>query len=300
MTAPPPTATPYTLRALVAYFLHLGTLGFGGPIALVGYMQRDLVETRRWISLADFKEGLALAQLAPGPLAAQLAIYLGWLHHGEPGATLVAFAFVLPFLPLYVRQLGVQDEHAVALWAGVLIGVSPLLAGLLAPAWGRLADRYGHKRMAARALVSYVIILMLASAVTNVWQLLATRIGIGGFLAPFLFVYQPALLMKGDWTEIVLAFVSAAIGISALCASLAGHMFTPLGWPARVFLAAVSLAAISPDLLVSVATSLVLLAFGAWNWWQERQHPVTTAVPTVVVAGPAAPAPGTPPPTVME
>ena len=59
-------------------------------------MQRDLVETRGWIRLEDYKEGLALAQLAPGPLAAQLAIYLGWVHHGFVGATLVAFAFVLP------------------------------------------------------------------------------------------------------------------------------------------------------------------------------------------------------------
>jgi chromate transporter len=56
----------YSLRRLVSYFLRLGTTGFGGPIALVGYMQRDLVETRRWIALEDYKEGLALAQLAPG------------------------------------------------------------------------------------------------------------------------------------------------------------------------------------------------------------------------------------------
>ena len=78
------------------YFLRLGTFGFGGPIALVGYMQRDLVEDRRWVSKQDYSEGLALAQLAPGPLAAQLAIYLGWLRGGSLGATLVAIAFVLP------------------------------------------------------------------------------------------------------------------------------------------------------------------------------------------------------------
>ena len=71
------------------------------------------------------------------------------------------FAFVLPFLPLYVRELGVQDDKAVALWAGVLVGVAPLLAGLMAPVWGRLADRYGQKRMVLRALVSYVILLVL-------------------------------------------------------------------------------------------------------------------------------------------
>jgi chromate transporter len=95
LTAEAPAAH-CTLRELVLYFLRLGTFGFGGPIALVGYMQRDLVEDRRWISKQDYGEGLALAQLAPGPLAAQLAIYLGWLRGGSFGATLVAIAFVLP------------------------------------------------------------------------------------------------------------------------------------------------------------------------------------------------------------
>ncbi len=78
------------------YFLRLGTLGFGGPIALAGYMQRDLVEHKRWFSKQDYVEGLALAQLAPGPLAAQLAIYLGWARGGVLGASLVGLAFVLP------------------------------------------------------------------------------------------------------------------------------------------------------------------------------------------------------------
>src|SRR5437899_4735991 len=87
---------PCTLGELLLYFLRLGTAGFGGPIALVGYMQRDLVEKRRWISRQDYVEGLALAQLAPGPLAAQLAIYLGWVRGGATGATVVGAAFVLP------------------------------------------------------------------------------------------------------------------------------------------------------------------------------------------------------------
>src|SRR5215813_7000582 len=85
-----------TLRELLLYFLRLGTTGFGGPVALVGYMHRDLVERRKWISEAEYKEGLTLAQLMPGPLAAQLAIYLGFVHHGVFGATLVGIAFVLP------------------------------------------------------------------------------------------------------------------------------------------------------------------------------------------------------------
>jgi chromate transporter len=81
---------------VLRYFLRLGTFGFGGPIALAGYMQRDLVEARGWISKKDYVDGLALAQLAPGPLAAQLAIYLGWAKGRVFGATAVAAAFILP------------------------------------------------------------------------------------------------------------------------------------------------------------------------------------------------------------
>jgi chromate transport protein ChrA len=85
-----------SLRQFTLYFLKLGSVGFGGPIALVGYMHRDLVEDRKWVLPDDYREGLALAQLAPGPLAAQLAIYLGWVRAGVLGATLVGIAFVLP------------------------------------------------------------------------------------------------------------------------------------------------------------------------------------------------------------
>src|SRR5512142_1880348 len=84
----------YTLGQLVRYMLGLGTWGFGGPVALVGYMYRDLVENRKWISEADYKEGLTLAQLMPGPLAAQLAMYLGYVHYRNIGATLIGMAYV--------------------------------------------------------------------------------------------------------------------------------------------------------------------------------------------------------------
>jgi chromate transporter len=106
---------PCSLREFSLYFLRLGTFGFGGPIALAGYMQRDLVEQRRWLSKEDYVEGLALAQLAPGPLAAQLAIYLGWVRGKVLGATLIGFAFVLPsfimvlaLAALYLRFDGLQ------------------------------------------------------------------------------------------------------------------------------------------------------------------------------------------------
>jgi chromate transporter len=99
-----------TRLALARYFLWLGTTGFGGPIALVGYMQRDLVERRRWFTADELSSGLAFAQTSPGPLAAQLALYLGWRRGGVGGATLAGVAFIVPsFLmvlaisALYVR-----------------------------------------------------------------------------------------------------------------------------------------------------------------------------------------------------
>jgi TRAP-type uncharacterized transport system fused permease subunit len=140
-----------------------------------------------------------------------------------------------------------------------------------------------------------------ANPMTTGWQ--ATRIGIGGFLAPFLFVYQPALLMKGDWPTIVVTFVCAVIGISALCASLAGPMFRPLDWGQRALLAAVSLAAISPYLMVSIVTSAIVLAFGTWDWWHERRRPAPPATSVTVTPGEAriATPPATlPPSSLME
>ncbi|MBI3835448.1 MAG: chromate transporter [Planctomycetes bacterium] len=126
----------YTLAQLVGYATKLGSIGFGGPVALVGYMHRDLVERRKWIFEADYKEGLALAQLAPGPLAAQLAIYLGYVHYKIIGATLVGIAFVLPsFLMVlglgwaYVRYQGLSWMQAVFYGVGAaVIGIIALSA----------------------------------------------------------------------------------------------------------------------------------------------------------------------------
>src|SRR5215831_12019648 len=122
-----------TLRELLLYFLRLGTTGFGGPIALVGYMQRDLVEKRRWISKQDYVEGLALAQLAPGPLAAQLAIYLGWVRGGVTGATLVGIAFVLPsfFMVLAISALYLR-YGGLAWMQGAFYGIGAAVIAIIA------------------------------------------------------------------------------------------------------------------------------------------------------------------------
>src|SRR5712691_8340899 len=86
-----------TTVELLKYFLYLGSLGFGGPVALVGYMQRDLVERRQWFTKEEYMKSLALSQLAPGPLAAQLAICLGYVHSRVRGATLIGIITIAAY-----------------------------------------------------------------------------------------------------------------------------------------------------------------------------------------------------------
>jgi chromate transporter len=122
-----------TLAGLVRYFLKLGSAGFGGPIALVGYMHRDLVEDREWFTEAEFQQGMAVAQMMPGPLAAQLAMWFGYLHAGARGAVAVSAPFVLPpFLivtavaVLYAEYQGLDVVH------NVFLGVGPAVLAIIA------------------------------------------------------------------------------------------------------------------------------------------------------------------------
>jgi len=124
---------PYSLWQMVQYMTKLGTIGFGGPVALVGYMHRDLVEERKWISEADYKEGLTLAQLMPGPLAAQLAIYLGYVHYGIRGATLAGVAFVLPSFIMVVALGAAYVSYGGLTWMqAVFYGVGAAVIGIIA------------------------------------------------------------------------------------------------------------------------------------------------------------------------
>jgi chromate transporter len=123
----------YSLWDLIRYMAKLGTLGFGGPVALCGYMHRDLVERRHWITEADYKEGLALAQLMPGPLAAQLAIYLGYVDYGIRGATLAGLAFVLPSFAMVVALGMAYVAYGGLTWMqAVFYGVGAAVIGIIA------------------------------------------------------------------------------------------------------------------------------------------------------------------------
>ena len=129
LQAPP----KYSLSELLKYFLRLGALGFGGPVALVGFMHRDLVETRAWISEGEYKEGLALSQLAPGPLAAQLAMYLGYVHYGLIGSSLTGLAFVLPSFVIVVALGWAYTRFGGLTWMqAVFYAVSACVIGIIA------------------------------------------------------------------------------------------------------------------------------------------------------------------------
>src|SRR5829696_7929915 len=129
-----------TLWQLTAYFLKLGAIGFGGPVALVGYMQRDLVERHHWIDDEEYKLGLALAQIMPGPLAAQLAIAIGYFAHGVLGATLVGLAFVLPSFLMVLGLSALYVEFGGLWWMqAVFYGVSAAVIGIIAIAAYKLA-----------------------------------------------------------------------------------------------------------------------------------------------------------------
>ena len=137
------TATPgYSLWQLVRYMLALGSWGFGGPVALVGYMYRDLVEQRRWISEAEYKEGMTLAQLMPGPLAAQLAIYLGYVHHRLLGATVAGIAFVLPSFIMVVAIGAAYVSFGGIPWMqAVFYGVGACVIGIIAMSAYKLTSK---------------------------------------------------------------------------------------------------------------------------------------------------------------
>src|SRR6266540_6498975 len=137
---PPPAASRPGLRAVLGYFLGLGTWGFGGPIATVGYMQRDLVERHGWLDREDFLNGVALGQTMPGPLAAQVAMWVGYLERGPLGAFLVAIPFILPSFVLVVAVAAVYVRYqGLAVVQSLFYGIAPGVMAIIAIAAVKLA-----------------------------------------------------------------------------------------------------------------------------------------------------------------
>ena len=179
-------STPgYTLWQLVRYMLRLGTLGFGGPVALVGYMYRDLVEQKHWISDTDYKEGMALAQLMPGPLAAQLAIYIGYVHFRLWGATLVGLAFVLPsFVMVVALGVAYRAYDGIAWMQAAFYGVGASVIGIIALSAYKLTTKsVGNDRLlGAIYLVSAGVTIATQSEV--IWVFLGAGVLVWAMRGP--------------------------------------------------------------------------------------------------------------------
>ena len=278
----PVALEPFSLSELVRYFLSLGTFGFGGPIALVGYMQRDLVERRRWFSRPDFLEGLALAQLAPGPLAAQLAIYLGWLKSGTLGATLVAVAFVVPSFVMVLILSAVYLRYGGIAWMqGAFYGIGAAVIAIIARSAWKLCrstlgkDALGWSIFATSALItawteSEIVWVFLAAGVLAIaWRSLGPAPAAAGALLPWAWLttglHGPApdssLWKIGVYFAEAGAFVFGS-GL-AIVPFLHGGVVNEFQWLSeRQFLDAVAVAMITPGPVVITVAFIGYLVAG--------------------------------------
>jgi len=263
----------YTLWQLVLYFLRLGTLGFGGPVALVGYMHRDLVEQRGWITEGDYKEGLALAQLAPGPMAAQTAIYMGYVHYRILGATLAGIAFVLPSFFMVVALGWAYTQFGGLTWMqAVFYGVGAAVIGIIAISAHKLTVKSVGKDkllwaiflvLAAVTVIteSEIAWLFLAAGiVTWLWRAPPKRWGGGGMagIVPVNLAESTGLLSTLDWSllsQIGVFFAKAGAFVFgsglAIVPFLYGGVVTEHHWlNEKQFVDAVAVAMITPGPVV--------------------------------------------------
>jgi chromate transporter len=276
----------YTLWQLVGYMLGLGTWGFGGPVALVGYMYRDLVEKRGWISESDYKEGMAIAQLMPGPLAAQLAIYLGFVHYRVLGATLVGLAFVLPsFLMVVALGAAYAAYGGIGWMQAVFYGVGAAVIGIIAMSAYKLTTKnIGRDRLlwaifAVSLMVTVVtqseVIWLFLGAGVLVWLVRVPpawlKVGrVNALAAPV----AGALLATGvDWPrlkQIGLYFAYAGSFVFgsglAIVPFLYGGVVKEYGWLTdRQFVDAVAVAMITPGPVVITTGFIGYLVAGLWG-----------------------------------
>jgi chromate transporter len=272
-----------SLKEFVLYFLRLGAIGFGGPIALTGYMQRDLVERRGWVSERDYKEGLTLAQLAPGPLAAQLAIYLGWARAGVWGATLVGLAFIAPSLVMvlalsiaYVRFGGLPWMQGVFYGIGAaviaIIAQSALKLTRITPGRdGFLWVVFGISAAVTAWTESEIFTLFIAAGVvTVVVRELARSRGWAAAVLPLPFWIAPALVGQPAadllW-RVFLYFGQASLVVFgsglAIIPFLHGGVVQQFQWLSeRQFLDAIAISMITPGPVVITVAFIGYLVAG--------------------------------------
>jgi chromate transporter len=271
------------------YFLRLGATGFGGPIALAGFMQRDLVEDRRWITRQDYLDGLALAQLAPGPLAAQLAIYLGYVRAGVVGATVVSAAFILPsFLMVWAISVAYVQFGGLAWMQALFYGVGAAVIGIIV----RSAQKLTHLTLGRSAMLwSICAVLALTTAWTQreiiwlfvlagvltgtvaTWRMRNSRADTGHASMPALFalaVPAAATPLLPSLPNIFLLFAKAGAFVFgsglAIVPFLYGELVETHAWlNDRQFLDAVAVAMITPGPVVITVAFIGYLVAGPWG-----------------------------------
>ncbi|MEA2572156.1 MAG: chromate transporter [Acidobacteriota bacterium] len=257
---------PPSLAQLTLYFLHLGATGFGGPIALAGRMQRTLVDERRWFSRRDFLDGLALAQLAPGPLAAQLAMYLGAVNYGAIGATIVGAAFVLPSFAIVWLLAAAYVRFGGMTWLGsAFYGVGAAVIAIIARAAWKLASTTLRRSPLLWTIWSVMAIVTAFSGREIIWLFLAA--GFAPLVAQWLrrprvtatmFVLLPALI-DAQALRLFLFFAKAGAFVFgsglAVVPFLYGEVVQRYHWLSdRQFLDAVAVAMITPGPVVITAS----------------------------------------------
>ena len=199
-----------SVAQFVGYFLRLGTVGFGGPIALAGHMQQDLVDSRGWVRKEDYLEGLALAQLAPGPLAAQLAIYLGYIRAGLLGATAVGVAFVLPSFLMVLGLSAAYVRFGGLPWMqGMFYGIGAAVIGIIARSAFKLTKLTLGKDKLLWGIFATLAISTAWTSREIIWLFL-----LGG-AANLLFRALPSKLpVRGTVASLIAPGMLATVGIS--------------------------------------------------------------------------------------
>lgn len=264
---------PCTIAEFLRYFLWLGTFGFGGPIALAGYMQRDLVERKHWVSKEDYIHGLALAQLCPGPLAAQLAIYLGWIRSGIVGASLVAAAFIFPSFVMVLVISALYIHFGSLHWMeGAFYGIGAAVIAIIIRSAVKLAKMTNSKDVLLWTVFVINALVTAWTASEIVWIFILSGVAVMFIKAPpisktkssfLIFFSSPSFFISGingaasagTLLKIVLYFAWAGTFVFgsglAIVPFLHGGVVDQYHWlTERQFIDAVAVAMITPGPIV--------------------------------------------------
>jgi len=280
------SAPKVRIRDLVWYYLRLGSLGFGGPVALVGQMEKELVQERKWLTKEEMREGIAVCQSLPGPLAIQVGIFISYLRGGFWGAWAGGWAFILPNFVI-VATLGALYVHfgGLSLVTAIFYGVAPAVIALI------LSSCYSLAKLGMEDWLQWVIaavcfaVTVAVEAEVALLFILAGVVGILCYGSLFNGRRAPSLSLLA---AVPLAATATQDGLSAILTKLlifflkagsltfgSGLVIVPFlekglvqqtGWlDERQFLVAVAMGMISPGPVVITATFVGYLVAGFWG-----------------------------------